>query len=71
MLRYGFNSINLHRIDLTSFTFNPQAIHVYEKIGFKREWVHRDTLYLDGEFHDKITMAILEDEFRSLHESLS
>lgn len=71
MLRYGFNTINLHRIDLTVFTFNLRAIHVYEKIGFKREGLHRDTLYLDGKFHDMITMAILEDEFRSLHESLS
>ena len=69
MLRYGFNSLNLHRIHLGVYTFNPRAIHVYEKIGFKREGVERDSLYLDGEFHDMITMSILEDEFLSLHES--
>ncbi|WIV21034.1 GNAT family protein [Paenibacillus polygoni] len=68
MLRYGFNTINLHRIDLTVYTFNPRAIHVYEKIGFKREGLHRDTLYLDERFYDMLTMAILEDEFRSLYE---
>ncbi len=68
MLRYGFNTLNLHRIHLGVYTFNPRAIHVYEKIGFKREGVERDSLYLDGEFHDMITMSILEDEFRSLHE---
>lgn len=70
MLRYGFNTLNLHRIDLTVYTFNPRAIHVYEKIGFKREGLHRDALHIDGKFHDMITMAILEDEFRSLHEPL-
>lgn len=69
MLRYGFNTLNLHRIHLGVFTFNPRAIHVYEKIGFRREGVERDSLYLEGVFHDMITMSILEDEFRSLHES--
>ncbi|OPH47337.1 GCN5 family acetyltransferase [Paenibacillus ferrarius] len=70
MLRYGFNILKLHRIHLGVYTFNPRAIHVYEKIGFKREGVQRDSLYIDGKFHDMITMAILEDEFRLLHDSL-
>ncbi|MDD9266182.1 GNAT family N-acetyltransferase [Paenibacillus sp. GCM10023248] len=70
MLRYGFNVLKLHRIHLGVYTFNPRAIHVYEKIGFKREGVQRDSLYIDGKFHDMITMAILEDEFRLLHDSL-
>lgn len=68
MLRYGFNTLNLHRIHLGVYTFNPRAIHVYEKIGFKREGLQRDALYMDGKFHDMITMAILEGEFRILHE---
>ncbi|OZB94191.1 GNAT family N-acetyltransferase [Paenibacillus sp. XY044] len=71
MLRYGFNTLKLHRIHLGVYTFNPRAIHVYEKIGFKREGLQRDALYIDGKFHDMITMAILEDEFRLLHEPLS
>lgn len=70
MLRYGFNTLNLHRIHLGVYTFNPRAIHVYEKIGFKREGLQRDALYMDGKFHDMITMAILEGEFRLLHEPL-
>lgn len=67
MLRYGFETMNLHRIQLGVYNFNPRAIHVYEKIGFLREGIQRDAIYLDGEFHDRIIMAILEDEFRSLH----
>jgi len=68
MLRFGFNTLKLHRIHLGVYTFNPRAIHVYEKIGFKREGLQRDALYMDGKFHDMISMAILEDEFRTLHE---
>lgn len=68
MLRYGFEELNLHRIELGVYAFNPRAIHVYEKIGFQREGVQRDALYSEGKFHDMILMAMLEDEFRSLHE---
>ncbi|NIK80046.1 RimJ/RimL family protein N-acetyltransferase [Paenibacillus castaneae] len=70
MLRVSFNVLKLHRVYLEVYTFNPRAIHVYEKIGFKREGLQRDALYMNGEFHDMITMAILEDEFRSLHKTL-
>ena len=68
MLRYGFNILHLHRIELSVYDINPRAIHVYEKIGFRREGLQRDVLYLHGIFHNMITMSILEDEFRILHE---
>ncbi|MBH5319566.1 GNAT family N-acetyltransferase [Paenibacillus sp. GSMTC-2017] len=64
MLQYGFETLKLHRIHLGVYAFNPRAIHVYEKIGFKREGIERDALYLDDTFHDMIKMAMLEDEFR-------
>ncbi len=48
MLRHGFEDLNLHRIELGVYAFNPRAVHVYEKLGFSREGVKRDALYLDG-----------------------
>lgn len=65
-LNYGFTELNLHRISLEVYAFNPRAIHVYEKIGFKREGVLRDALFYEGAFHDAIMMAILEDEWQPL-----
>ncbi|WP_258206773.1 GNAT family N-acetyltransferase [Paenibacillus radicibacter] len=67
MIGYGFEKLGLHRIHLGVFVFNPRAIHVYEKLGFKREGVERDVLYLDGEYQDMIKMSILEDEYRVLY----
>ncbi|GGA21228.1 GNAT family N-acetyltransferase [Paenibacillus physcomitrellae] len=64
MVEYGFRVLGLHRIHLGVYTFNPRAIHVYEKIGFKHEGIERDALYQDGEYHDMIRMAILEHEFK-------
>jgi RimJ/RimL family protein N-acetyltransferase len=63
MLEYGFNILELHRIDLEVFAFNPRAIHVYEKLGFKREGVRREVLLLNGTYHDAIVMGLLTNEF--------
>lgn len=62
-INYGFKTLNLHRISLGVYDFNPRAIHVYEKIGFKREGILRDSLLWDGEYHDEYLMSILEDEW--------
>jgi RimJ/RimL family protein N-acetyltransferase len=63
MLEYGFNVLELHRIDLEVFAFNPRAIHVYEKLGFKREGVRREVLLLEGTYHDSIVMGLLRYEY--------
>lgn len=67
MLRHGFETLKLHRIDLGVYVFNPRAIRVYEKVGFQREGIQREILYQDGQFYDMILMSMLEDEFRALH----
>ena len=67
MVDYGFRELKLHRISLGVFAFNPRAIRVYEKVGFKREGVLRDILFYDGEYHDEIVMSILEHEWAAHH----
>lgn len=63
-LNYGYGMLNLHRVELEVITFNERAIHVYEKIGFKREGIKRDGGYYNHQYYDLITMSLLEDEFR-------
>lgn len=62
MLTYAFDELGLHRVELEVFAFNPRAIHVYEKLGFRREGVRREALRQDGAWHDAITMGMLEGE---------
>lgn len=66
MLKHGFETLKLHRIHLGVFAFNPRAIHVYEKVGFRQEGIQRDALYAAGQYHDMIMMAMLEDEYASI-----
>ncbi|MFD1956336.1 GNAT family N-acetyltransferase [Paenibacillus thailandensis] len=66
MLRVGFEDLKLHRIHLGVYAFNPRAVHVYEKIGFRREGVQRDVLFDNGQYHDMILMAMLEQDYEAV-----
>jgi RimJ/RimL family protein N-acetyltransferase len=63
ILRYAFTEINLHRVSLDVFSYNPRAIRSYEKAGFKHEGCLRKLIYRDGERADDMWMGILRDEW--------
>jgi RimJ/RimL family protein N-acetyltransferase len=63
LLRYAFTELNLHRVSLDVFEYNPRAIHSYEKVGFKVEGRVRQFLNRDGQRWDMIFMGILRDEW--------
>lgn len=65
LLEHGFGVMNLHRIELSVFSYNARAIKAYEKLGFVEEGRHRETLYYNHAYHDSIMMSILEDEYRA------
>ena len=67
MLRHGFETLGLHRIELEVYDFNPRAQHVYEKSGFVKEGVRRDVLLWEGVYHNAISMSILEEEWLARH----
>lgn len=63
---FAFEVLKLHRLELDVYSFNPRGERTYEKAGFRREGVLRDSI-LDGEqYADDILMAILEDEWREI-----
>jgi len=42
VLRYAFEELKLHRVDLRVLEFNHRAIACYEKCGFVREGIERE-----------------------------
>lgn len=67
LLDYGFNMLNLHNIKLDVFSFNERAIACYKKVGFKEYGRRHECYFLDGKYHDSISMEILENDFRNMH----
>lgn len=62
---YAFNTLGAERVFIVPRTINPRAIHVYEKVGFKKEGILRHNERFEGKWIDGVMMAIIRDQFRS------
>ncbi len=51
------NWLNLRRLELTVFTDNAPAIHLYRKVGFVTEGTLVDYVFRDGAYADCFMMA--------------
>lgn len=61
---WAFDTVGVHRISLDVFDFNPGALRSYEKIGFRREGLARDTLLWHGTWSSSILMGLLATDPR-------
>lgn len=60
----------LRRLELTVLTHNNPAINLYEKMGFMIEGIKRESISMDGLYHDELYMAKLmskEDQLEELN----
>ena len=62
-LQFAFQELNLHRVQLTVFSYNQRAIALYEKLGFRREGIFREHLERDGTRFDMYLYGMLRPEW--------
>jgi len=63
LLRWLFTSTDIVRVFLQPRVVNARAVHVYEKVGFKREGIIKKGEKVDGVLYDCAMMAALRDEW--------
>jgi diamine N-acetyltransferase len=63
LVKYGFETLNMHRVWLRVFERNKRAIRSYEKVGFIHEGQMRESDYKDGGYHNILIMSILRQEY--------
>ena len=63
LLHHLFTGADVHRVTADAFAFNESWKRLLTRAGFRREGCLRDYLYRDGQWHDKETYALLEDEY--------
>ena len=63
LLSFAFTEINLRRVTLNVFAYNPRAIRSYEKAGFRHEGRLRKVLHREGKRWDLLYMGILREEW--------
>ena len=61
--RFGFEMMNLRRIEVEVLGENERAIRTYEKVGFVHEGRRRQAVYTHGRYIDLIVMGLLREDF--------
>ncbi len=65
VMEFGFNELQLHRIEAGCAVDNIASIRVLEKVGMTREGMKRQNLPIRGEWKDNYFYAILNKEFNT------
>jgi RimJ/RimL family protein N-acetyltransferase len=63
IIGYGFEQLNLHRVNSTVLAFNERSIRLHRKLGFREEGRQREALFKNGTFHDLVGYGILRAEW--------
>ena len=63
LIKYGFETLNLHRIYAIIFEFNKDSIKLFEKCGFKFEGRPRGVHYVLGKYWDELIYGMLREEY--------
>lgn len=65
VIRYGFEHINLHKVQICTKTINKPSKRVIEKCGFTYEGTLRDYFYMNGEYVGRLYFSMLKSEYKS------
>lgn len=62
-IEYGFQVLNLHKIELEVYSFNPRAEKSYKKNGFILEGVRRESFCYNAEYIDTKLYGMLKSDY--------
>lgn len=62
-IQYGMEKLNLHKISLEVFSFNPRAERVYQKVGFQLEGIKREDFLYNQEYFDTKIYGLLKADY--------
>jgi len=64
IIKYGFEEINLHKIQICHKSNNLASKRVIEKCGFTFEGSLRDFFFINGKYYDRLYYSILKREYK-------
>lgn len=67
IVRFGFETLGMHRIVATCDVRNRASARVLEKTGMRREAHYQEDSLIRGEWRDSYLYAILEREWRAIN----
>ncbi len=67
LIRYGFEEMDLNRVEATTHIENQRSQRVLAKLGFDREGVLREYYCRDGIYSDQVQFSLLRKEWLLSH----
>lgn len=64
LVKYGFNVLNLNRLEIHCSTENPKSANIAKRLGFVKEGVLRESTILHGKFQDMELYSLLKNEVK-------
>jgi RimJ/RimL family protein N-acetyltransferase len=68
VIKYGFTELNLHKIDAGIFSPNSRSLRAAEKLGFEKEAIIKEAIYIDGKYHDNHRFSLLKRDWQKSNE---
>jgi RimJ/RimL family protein N-acetyltransferase len=65
LVRFGFETLRLNRVEIRSSADNERSMHLYEKLGFTMTGRLREATFTYGHFIDEVLFDILVGEWRA------
>ena len=63
LIQYGFTELNFHKIYAGVYTPNKRSLRAAEKLGFEKEAVLKEEMYIDGVYHDAHKFALFKRDW--------
>jgi ribosomal-protein-alanine N-acetyltransferase len=63
LVRFGFEQMELNRVEATTHTENLRSQRVLEKLGFQREGILREFYCRDGIYNNQVQFSLLRNEW--------
>lgn len=60
-----FSDSGVHRLGFDTWSFNPRAMHVAERVGFVHEGTQREVLQWEGQWLDLVHFGMLRTEWEA------
>ncbi len=63
VIKFGFSSLDIHRVEGKYIAGNEKSRRVMEKVGMKFEGIRRESMKIKGKYRDIGTCSLLRAEF--------
>lgn len=63
---FAFDTLGLHKLSTRVLAFNTRAIRAYERVGFVREGLERESALIGEIWHDDVIVGLLKRDFDTL-----